>query len=89
MTQEDQPIELVRDGHVAIISFNRPTKLNAMTVAMDKTINEMVYEINNDDEIRSVVLHGRGGRAFSAGSDIIGRTETALMPAWTMRARSG
>jgi len=70
MTQEDQPIELVRDGHVAIISFNRPTKLNAMTVAMDKTINEMVYEINNDDEIRSVVLHGRGGRAFSAGSDI-------------------
>lgn len=70
MSQDESAIQLVRDGHVATIALNRPGKLNAMTVSMDEALNAMVYEINNDDQIRSVVLHGRGGRAFSAGSDI-------------------
>lgn len=63
-------IEVTRDGYVATITLNRPTKLNAMTGEMDERMNELAYEINNDDDIRSVVLTGSGGRAFSAGSDI-------------------
>ena len=58
------------DGHVATITIDRPHKLNSMTVAMDRRMNELVYEINNDDTVRTVVLTGTGGRAFSAGSDI-------------------
>jgi enoyl-CoA hydratase len=61
---------LERDGHVATIKINRPTKLNAMTVAMDRELNDFVYEINNDQEIRCVILTGEGDRAFCAGSDI-------------------
>ena len=63
-------ISLSRDGHLGIVIINRPAKLNAMTVAMDVRLNEIVHEINNDDDIRAVVLHGAGGRSFSAGSDI-------------------
>lgn len=63
-------IQLLRDGHVATIALNRPEKLNAMTVAMDAHLNEMVFELNNHDDIRAIVLTGNGGRAFSAGSDI-------------------
>jgi enoyl-CoA hydratase/carnithine racemase len=60
----------VDDGHVSIITLNRPEKLNAVTVEMDRQLNEMVFQINNDDSIRTVVLTGAGDRAFSAGSDI-------------------
>lgn len=59
----------VADG-VATITINKPDKLNAMSVAMDRRLNELVREINTTDEIRVVVLTGAGDRAFSAGSDI-------------------
>jgi enoyl-CoA hydratase/carnithine racemase len=59
-----------RDGHVATITLDRPDKLNAMTVDMDRQMNSIVYELNNDDKVRCVVLIGAGDRAFSAGSDI-------------------
>jgi enoyl-CoA hydratase len=66
----DGEVRLEQDGHVATITIDRPDKLNAMTVAMDRQMNTFVYEVNNDDDIRCVVLTGAGGRAFSAGSDI-------------------
>jgi enoyl-CoA hydratase len=59
-----------QDGHVATILLNRPAKLNAMTVAMDATLNEVVFELNNNDGVRAVILTGAGDRAFCAGSDI-------------------
>ncbi len=67
---EDEHLRYDVDGPVATITINRPDKLNAMTVAMDRRLNSLVFEVNNDDSVRSVVLTGRGGRAFSAGSDI-------------------
>jgi enoyl-CoA hydratase len=66
----DGEVRLERDGHVGTIVLDRPSKLNAMTVAMDRQMNELVYEVNNDDDLRCVILKGAGDRAFSAGSDI-------------------
>lgn len=66
----DGVVRLERHGHVGHLVIDRPAKLNAMTVAMDHRMNELVFEINNDPEIRSVLLYGTGDRAFSAGSDI-------------------
>jgi enoyl-CoA hydratase/carnithine racemase len=59
-----------RHGHVAVIRLNRPDKLNAMTTEMDRLMNQLTFTINNDADIRSVVLTGNGERAFCAGSDI-------------------
>ncbi|MDH6197828.1 enoyl-CoA hydratase [Mycobacterium frederiksbergense] len=59
----------IRDG-VAAITLNKPEKLNAMSVAMDRLLNELVIDINNNDDIKAVVLTGAGGRAFCAGSDL-------------------
>ncbi|KRC62582.1 hypothetical protein ASE14_01770 [Agromyces sp. Root81] len=66
----DGEVRLERHGHVAHLVLDRPAKLNAMTVAMDHRMNDLVFEINNDPEIRAVLLYGAGDRAFSAGSDI-------------------
>lgn len=66
----DSSIQVAQDDHVLTITLNRPDKLNAMTVAMDHRMNDIVFDANNDASIRAVVLTGAGTRAFSAGSDI-------------------
>ena len=63
-------VRLEQEGFVAIVTIDRPAKLNSMTVAMDDQMNRLVYEINQDSTIRTVVLTGAGDRAFSAGSDV-------------------
>lgn len=68
MTSTD--IALERHGHVALIRLNRPNKLNAMTVDMDRAMNDFMFTINNDSTIRAVVLTANGEKAFCAGSDI-------------------
>lgn len=66
----DGDIRLEKDGYVAHLVIDRPAKLNAMTVAMDHRMNDLVFELNNDKSVRCIVLSGAGARAFSAGSDI-------------------
>lgn len=70
MTEQEGQIVFSVDGHVGHILINRPQKLNAMTVAMDHLVNDLVFAINNDPEIRAVVISGAGDRAFCVGSDI-------------------
>jgi enoyl-CoA hydratase len=70
MSANDGNVRLERNGDVGLITIDRPTKLNAMTVAMDRQMNDITFEINNDDSIRAVLLSGAGDRAFCAGSDI-------------------
>ena len=59
------------DGHVAIITLNRPEKHNAMNPDLIKLLRETFNKANRDRNIRSVVLTGAGDRAFSAGADLI------------------
>ena len=66
----DGNVRVERTGHIAHIILDRPAKLNAMTVAMDHQMNDIAYEINNDRDVRCVVISGAGDRAFTAGSDI-------------------
>lgn len=80
-------VRLERDRHVGIITLDRPEKLNAMTVAMDRQMNEIVYEANNNDDYRAFVLVGAGERAFCAGSDIGDLDEYGTN--WQYRNRTG
>ena len=58
------------DGHIAIITLNRPQKLNAVTPEMADAIVAAVKECNDSDTIRCVIVTGAGEKAFCAGSDI-------------------
>lgn len=73
------------DGHVAVITLNRPQKLNAVTPAMADAVVAAVGECNDSDTIRCVVVTGAGDRAFCAGSDI-GELDTYETP-WQFRNR--
>jgi enoyl-CoA hydratase len=60
-------VDVVRD--VAVLTLDRPDKLNALTVAMRLRLAALVREHGTGETVRGIVLTGRG-RAFSAGEDL-------------------
>jgi len=71
--------ELVRQeirGAVAILTLNRPEKLNALSYALVDRIKQRLEAIEEDASIRAVIMTGSGDRAFSAGADISAFSET-------------
>ena len=59
-----------RIDKVALITLNRPEKLNALNYELACEIDEELKNIENDDGVSVVILTGAGPRAFSAGGDI-------------------
>ncbi|MCG2630862.1 crotonase/enoyl-CoA hydratase family protein [Bradyrhizobium sp. WYCCWR 13023] len=57
-------------GAVALLTLNRPSKLNALSYALIDQMMAILDRIEDDARIRAVVLTGAGDRAFSAGADI-------------------
>jgi enoyl-CoA hydratase len=59
----------VEDG-VAILTLNRPEKLNAMNRKLNEELHRAVRQAEADNAIGAIVITGAGERAFSAGGDI-------------------
>lgn len=66
-TDESVTVEVVRD--VAVVTLNRPKKLNALSVAMRTRLAAVIREFGTGERARGIVLTGTG-RAFSAGEDL-------------------
>jgi 2-(1,2-epoxy-1,2-dihydrophenyl)acetyl-CoA isomerase len=62
-------VEVKHEGGVAIVTLNRPDKLNAMTDEMYNRVAELFTQFQADNKVRAVVLTG-AGRAFCSGSDV-------------------
>jgi enoyl-CoA hydratase/carnithine racemase len=73
------------DGHVAVITIDRPEKLNAMTPDMAASLVDLAHRCNEDDAIRAIVLTVAGERSFCAGSDI--RALDGYTTPWSFRQR--
>ncbi len=58
------------EGAVAVITLNRPEKLNALSFPLMQEVGEALTGYETDDGIAAVILTGAGERAFSAGADI-------------------
>jgi len=58
------------ETNIAIITFNRPSVLNAMNLETILELNKAIRECGEDENIKVVVLTGAGDRAFVAGADI-------------------
>jgi enoyl-CoA hydratase/carnithine racemase len=67
---ESKPVLCERDGLVAVITLNRPEKLNAISRALSEALAAAVRELEADEGVRAIVLPGAGDRAFSAGADM-------------------
>ncbi|MGK0222561.1 MAG: enoyl-CoA hydratase/carnithine racemase [Limisphaerales bacterium] len=69
MTFEQITLEV--DGQVAVVTLNRPERLNTWTDIMSRELSEAMYSCDEDDNVRAIVITG-AGRAFCAGADISG-----------------
>jgi enoyl-CoA hydratase len=58
-----------RDG-VAIVTVNRPEKLNALNDGVMQELDAAFAALRADDTVRGVILTGAGEKAFVAGADI-------------------
>ncbi len=65
-----------RDGHVLIVTMNRPEARNALSGEMMQIMSEAWDEVNNNDDIRCAILTGAGGH-FCAGADLKGFAASA------------
>jgi enoyl-CoA hydratase/carnithine racemase len=62
------------EGHVAILSFNRPDRRNALSEGVYAGFRTALPQIANNPDVRVVMVTGEGG-AFCAGGDVKGMNE--------------
>ena len=77
-------VRLEKDGALAILTLDRPDRLNAMADPMWDALHGHLMTIAADDAIRAVILTG-AGRAFCSGGDVTGMAKSDILSG---RARS-
>jgi enoyl-CoA hydratase/carnithine racemase len=70
-----QTIRYVVKDYVATITLARPERLNAFTLEMQQELVHALDQVDADDNVRAVVVTG-DGRAFCAGADLSGGTDS-------------
>ena len=58
------------DDGIAVITVNRPDKLNALNALVLQELSQAFHQARSDDAVRGVVLTGSGAKSFVAGADI-------------------
>lgn len=56
--------------NIGILTINRPEKLNAISDELTKELKQFLEDLENDEEIRVLIITGAGDKAFVAGADI-------------------
>ena len=64
-------LQLERRDHIALVTLNRPDRLNALDAILRDEILAIADETRNDDDIRAVIITG-AGRGFCSGVDLMG-----------------
>lgn len=65
-----ETITYAADDRVAVITLNRPDRMNAMSIKLCREVIAAIAVADADEEVRVVILTGAGGKAFSAGYDL-------------------
>lgn len=68
-TATDELLYEVKGG-VGVIIFNRPAAHNALTFDMYDRLGDICAGLAGDGPVKALIVTGRGGRAFAAGTDI-------------------
>lgn len=63
-------VQYGREGHLALVTVNRPTKLNALDDVTIAELDSVFAAIDADPAVGAVIVTGAGEKAFVAGADI-------------------
>jgi len=78
MEYETILVEKKEEGKIAVITFNRPEVRNAINPKMRMELLRAVNELEEDPEVRAVILTG-GTKIFAAGADIAAMVNSTAM----------
>jgi 2-(1,2-epoxy-1,2-dihydrophenyl)acetyl-CoA isomerase len=74
-------VTLEKEQGVAVITLNRPDRLNALGTRILNDLTAAIDEVSGDDEVRVVVFTG-SGRGFCAGADLVEPSPFAAEERW-------
>ena len=66
----DAGVRLERRGAIALVTLDRPERMNALSRAVVARFGELGREIAAQDDVRLVIVTGAGDKAFCAGADL-------------------
>ena len=67
--QASQDVLFEKKDRIALLTLNRPERLNAYSPEMRLGIARAVDDVANDDDIRVLIITGAGDRGFCTGND--------------------
>jgi 2-(1,2-epoxy-1,2-dihydrophenyl)acetyl-CoA isomerase len=81
MSEEAKTVLYEKVNKVAVITLNRPERLNALNAQMNKDLKDALKQAKEDPEVRSIVFTG-AGRGFCSGSDVSEFASKTVPEAW-------
>ncbi len=69
MSEEEHVLFEIDEG-VGVVTLNRPDRMNAVHWDMAQQLVDLFGDMRQNDDVRTIVLTGTGGRAFCAGGDV-------------------
>lgn len=82
---DDDELLVERDGHVVILTINRPERLNAYSYDLRMRLTKLWPELDGDADVRAIVVTAAGDRAFSSGGEVGELTVEEEFPRYTAR----
>jgi enoyl-CoA hydratase len=70
MTYEYENLTVEVGDRIAIVTVNRPDKLNALNSGTEREIQDVFLGLRDDADVGGIVVTGEGEKAFVAGADI-------------------
>jgi crotonobetainyl-CoA hydratase len=83
------PVHFKIEDHVARITIDRPEVLNAVDALTERELEKIWQSIENNRDVRAVVLTGGGERAFCTGADMKGGSGASGLEYWAMARPNG
>ena len=82
-------VQLKIESQFAMITLNRPEKLNALDPEMLLTLEQIIGQLDQNCSVRVVIITGAGDRAFCVGADINAWAALSPIQMWSEWIRTG